>query len=98
MNRPWKHTFGDDFLALLRQAIPYPELRHESLMPTARALSLFLPWEAPDAAAVDMLVSFMDGRTAGYSQATFLAAVAELELNQTHIGLVGLASTGVEYA
>ncbi len=53
---------------------------------------------APDAAAVDMLVSFMDGRTAGYSQATFLAEVAELELNQTHIGLVGLASTGVEFA
>ena len=51
----------------------------------------------PDAASVDALVSFMDGRTASYSQATFLAVVAELELNQAHIGLVGLASTGVEF-
>ena len=51
-----------------------------------------------DTAAVDMLVSFMDGRTASYSQATFLTVVAELELNQEHVGLVGLAETGVEYA
>jgi len=51
----------------------------------------------PDAEAVDTLVAFMDGRTVSYSQAGFLAEVAELELNQAHIGLVGLAATGVEY-
>ncbi len=52
----------------------------------------------PDVAAVDTLVSFMDGRTASYSQAAFLAEVAGLELNQAHIELVGLAATGVEFA
>ena len=53
---------------------------------------------APDVAAVDTLVSFMDGRTASYSQAAFLSEVAGLDLNQAHIGLVGLAEAGVEFA
>ena len=51
----------------------------------------------PDVAVVDMLLTFMDGRTASYSQAAFIAEVAGLELNQAHIGLVGLAATGVEF-
>lgn len=46
---------------------------------------------------VDALVSYMDGRSANMSQADFLAAIAGLELNQQHIGLVGLQTTGVEY-
>lgn len=74
MNRPWNHTFGDRFLALLRQAIPFPELRHESLMPTARALSLFLPWEAPDAAAVTR--TFHDGTSLSLATPLILAAGA----------------------
>ena len=74
MNRPWTHTFGDNFLTWLRQAIPYPELRHESLMPTARALSLFLPWEAPDAAAVTR--HFADGTSLSLKTPLILAAGA----------------------
>ncbi|MEN9353455.1 MAG: hypothetical protein RL318_780 [Fibrobacterota bacterium] len=74
MNRPWTHTFGDHFLTWLRQAIPYPELRHESLMPTARALSLFLPWEAPDAAAVSR--KFHDGTSLDLASPLILAAGA----------------------
>jgi len=50
-----------------------------------------------DAATVDVLVSFMDGRSANYSQADFLTVIAGLEVNQIHIGLVGLQQTGVEY-
>jgi hypothetical protein len=50
-----------------------------------------------DAATVDMLVGFMEGRHASYSQAEFMAAVADLEQNQTHIGLVGLQQVGIEY-
>ncbi len=50
-----------------------------------------------DAATVDVLVSFMDGRSASYSQAAFLTVIAGLEVNQIHIGLVGLQQTGVEY-
>ncbi|MDD2741773.1 MAG: calcium-binding protein [Rhodocyclaceae bacterium] len=46
---------------------------------------------------VDMLVGYMDGRSASYSQTEFMAVVAGLELNQTHIGLVGLQQIGVEY-
>jgi hypothetical protein len=34
-----------------------------------------------DAATVDMLVGFMEGRHASYSQAEFMAAVADLEQN-----------------
>jgi hypothetical protein len=50
-----------------------------------------------DAGSTDMLVSYMDGRNASFSQAEFIATVAELEINQQHINLVGLAQTGVEY-
>lgn len=50
-----------------------------------------------DAAMTDMLVGFMDGRQASYTQGQFLAAVADLELNQEHVGLVGLQLTGLEY-
>jgi hypothetical protein len=51
----------------------------------------------PNAAALDMLLGYMDGRSASLSQAGFMAAAASLELNQTHIGLVGLQQTGVVY-
>ena len=50
-----------------------------------------------DANMVDSLVGYIDGRYANYSQAEFIATVAGLELNQQHINLVGLQSTGVEY-
>lgn len=50
-----------------------------------------------DAATVDWLVSYMDGRTASYTQADFMTVIAGLELNQTHINLVGLQQTGIEY-
>ncbi len=46
---------------------------------------------------IDSLVSYMDGRNANMTQADFLTAIAGLELNKQHIGLVGLQSTGVEY-
>ncbi len=45
----------------------------------------------------DMLVGYMDGRSASFTQAEFMATVAALELNQTHVGLVGLQQTGVEF-
>ena len=45
----------------------------------------------------NMLTGYMDGTVATYSQAQFLAAVAALEVNQQHVGLVGLAQTGMEY-
>lgn len=50
-----------------------------------------------DSATVDMLVGYMDGRSASFSQAEFLATVAGLELNQQHIGLIGLQQTGIEF-
>ena len=52
---------------------------------------------APTAAQVLGLTAYMDGRTAQFSQADFMAAVANSELNQTRIGLVGLQQTGIEY-
>jgi subtilisin-like proprotein convertase family protein len=50
-----------------------------------------------DASTVDMLVGFMDGRSASYSQTDFMTVIAGLDLNQTHIGLVGLQQSGIEY-
>ncbi len=50
-----------------------------------------------DAATVDALVGYMDGRFASFSQADFMTAIAGLEFNQTHINLVGLQQTGIEY-
>ena len=50
-----------------------------------------------DAPTIDVLVGFMDGRHASYDQAEFMTVVAGLEQNQTHIGLVGLQKTGIEY-
>jgi uncharacterized protein YkwD len=51
----------------------------------------------PDATAIDMLVAYMDGRSARYSQAAFMAIVAALEANQARIGLARLQQTGVEF-
>ena len=51
-----------------------------------------------DAATTDVLVAFMDGRSASLSQADFLAVIAGLAVNDSHIGLTGLAQTGVEYS
>ena len=51
-----------------------------------------------DAAVTDLLVSYMDGRIASYSQAAFLSTVAGMDVNQAHIGLIGLQQTGVEFS
>jgi Ca2+-binding RTX toxin-like protein len=50
---------------------------------------------APDAATLGLLTGLLD--SGQYNQASFLAAVAELPLNQDHIGLIGLATTGLLY-
>lgn len=50
-----------------------------------------------DAGTINMLSGYMDGRFAHYSQAEFMAVIAGLDVNQAHIGLVGLQQTGVEY-
>ena len=39
----------------------------------------------------------MDGRSASYSQSDFLTVVAGMEVNQTHIDLIGWQQTGIEY-
>jgi hypothetical protein len=43
------------------------------------------------------LASFIQGSGGSMTQADFLTAVAQLDLNNQHIGLVGLQNTGVEY-
>jgi hypothetical protein len=50
-----------------------------------------------DAATIDVLVSYIDGRSASFSQADFMATLAGFGINQEHIGLVGLQQTGIEY-
>ena len=52
---------------------------------------------APSAGDINLLVAYMDGRSASYGQADFMAVVAALDVNQTHIGLVGLQQTGVGF-
>lgn len=49
---------------------------------------------ANDAAA---LASYIQGNGGSMTQAEFLTAVAQLDLNNQHIGLVGLQQTGIEY-
>ena len=44
-----------------------------------------------------MLLGYMNGTIASYSQAQFLGAVAALEVNQQRVDLTGLAETGMEY-
>jgi hypothetical protein len=56
-----------------------------------------LTGQEPTAAIVDLLVSFMDGRAANYSQADFLTALSGLEVNLAHIDLVGLQASGIDY-
>jgi len=49
----------------------------------------------PDAATEAVLIDFI---TSGqFTQATFLATVAALQINQDHIGLVGLQQNGMEF-
>jgi dihydroorotate dehydrogenase len=74
VNRPWTPTLGDRFLSGLRKAIPFPELRHEALMPTARALSIFLPWDPPASAATAR--AFRDGTSLSLRTPLILAAGA----------------------
>ena len=50
-----------------------------------------------DAEITDWLVSFMDGRNSNLSQAQFLATISGLEINRSHVDLVGLQQTGLEY-
>lgn len=45
----------------------------------------------------NVLAGYIQGSGGSMSQADFLATVAQLDLNNQHIGLVGLQSTGVEY-
>jgi methionine-rich copper-binding protein CopC len=51
-----------------------------------------------DKGTVDILVSYLDGRNASYSQVDFLTGVSSFPINQEHIGLVGLQQNGIEYA
>ncbi len=51
----------------------------------------------PSTDVIQLLVGYMDGRFASFSQAEFMAVVAGLPENQAHIGLVGLQQTGVEF-
>ena len=48
--------------------------------------------------SANALAAYMQGSGGSMSQAEFMTAVAELALNQQHIDLVGLQSTGIEYA
>lgn len=50
-----------------------------------------------DPAMVDLLVGYMDGRNASFTQADFLTVIAGMEINQNHINLVGLQQTGIEF-
>lgn len=50
-----------------------------------------------DAATIDMLVGYIDGRYASYTHAEFMTVISGMEVNQTHIGLIGLQQTGVEF-
>lgn len=48
-------------------------------------------------AVANELASYLQGSGGSYSKADFLTVIAELDLNQTHVNLVGLAQTGVEF-
>ena len=50
-----------------------------------------------DGATVDALSGFMDGRYASYSQAEFMAEVAELDANLMHMNLSYLQQVGLSY-
>ena len=50
-----------------------------------------------DGTMLDMLIGYMDGRSANFGQADFMTTLAGLDVNQMQIGLVGLQQTGVEY-
>ncbi|MDD2744456.1 MAG: hypothetical protein PHV02_19520, partial [Rhodocyclaceae bacterium] len=50
-----------------------------------------------DEGTANALAGYIQGSGGSMSQAEFLATVAQLDLNNQHIGLVGLQQTGVEY-
>lgn len=52
---------------------------------------------APDAATLANAVASLDSETSFATQGNFLWHLAESAANQTHIGLVGLAATGLAY-
>ncbi|RIX42443.1 MAG: DUF4347 domain-containing protein [Rhodocyclales bacterium GT-UBC] len=56
-----------------------------------------LTGQEASSAQANALVSQLQGSGGTMSQADFLTAVAQLDLNQQHVNLVGLANTGIEY-
>jgi hypothetical protein len=52
---------------------------------------------APDAATLSSAVAALDSETSFATQGSFLWHLAESSTNQTHVGLVGLAATGLAY-
>jgi dihydroorotate dehydrogenase len=88
MDAPWTATFGDHFLAFLRKAIPFAELRHNALMPQTRVVSWTSPWEAPPKAR--RCRSFADGSSLSLSTPLVLAAGA----NKAARSLDAFASVG----
>jgi len=63
----------------------------------ARLVFLNVVGSEADAATAQSIASLLQTSGGTYSRVDFLAAVAALDLNQTHIDLVGLQATGVEY-
>jgi len=63
----------------------------------ARLLYLNVVGSEANEDSANYLAAFMQGSGGSMSQADFMTAVAELALNQQHIDLIGLQSTGVEY-
>ena len=50
-----------------------------------------------NAATANELAGYIQGNGGTMTQADFLATIAQLDLNNQHIGLIGLQQTGVEY-
>lgn len=51
----------------------------------------------PNESQLDWALSYMDGRTASYTQAEFIATAAQIDENNDIINLVGLQQSGVEF-
>lgn len=69
----------------------------DSNLDLARLLYLNVVGSEASVEYANTLAAYMQGSGGSMSQADFMAAVAELALNQQHIDLVGLQSTGIEY-
>jgi hypothetical protein len=90
------HTMHDAAVVLVNERIMDQLAGGSSTSAYVNLIYEAVVGQAPMPSATESLAAYID--TGGYTKADFLAVVANLPLNESNVGLVGLAQAGIEYS